>query len=446
MRKNMGNSKNRSPKFKGKKFSGKKGALGSSKSAKSTKRAGKFSKRTELDTFGKFSVGNKYSKSNKPNRPTNFSKSNSKRESISYDMYVNKAQSNAKDQGYVNSITFEDFNLTKSLRYNLKKAGFVHPTEIQALCIPEILKNNDLLALASTGSGKTAAFLLPLISIATKNKNEKCLIVVPTRELAIQIQNEFFRFGQGLGLMDVMLVGGTTFTTQISRLKEKPAFVIATPGRLLDLYEKRHINLKDYTRVVFDEVDEMLDMGFKNDIQRINSKLPTERQTLFFSATISPSARDMSVELLKDGIELRIEPQKAVSNVEQDVIHFGNRESKVKVLHKLLINMDYKKVLIFVNTRAHADTLHEELKKLGHKVVALHGDKKQGVRMKTMRDYKSEDVDILVATDVAARGLDILDISHVINYDEPINYTEYIHRVGRTGRIGNKGYAFTFIP
>lgn len=386
----------------------------------------------------------------KPTGPNNYSRKRTyKKHQISHKMYIHKATNIAHDQKNLKDVTFSDFSLIEHIQNNLRKQDFVHPTEIQAKCIPEILAGNDVVGLASTGSGKTAAFLLPLISKIYKSKSSakasNALIVAPTRELASQIQNEFYKFGQGMGLLDVLLVGGTKFGVQVKRLKMSPQFVIATPGRLLDLYEQRHIMLKDFDHIVLDEVDQMLDMGFFADIQRIISKLNSERQSLFFSATLNDKARELATTLLNEPVEITLTEQKAVSNVEQDIVHFGDFSNKITALHKLLINIDYTKVLIFVKTKQRADSVAEQLNKLGHSALALHGDKMHGTRMLTLRKFKSAENDILVATDVAARGLDIPEISHVINYDEPDTYQDYVHRIGRTGRIGRKGYAYTFV-
>jgi len=346
---------------------------------------------------------------------------------------------------YEASLTFSDFPISPILLNNITKKGYIHPTKIQAEIIPEILENKDVLGIAFTGSGKTAAYLIPMINKILRNHGQKCLIIAPTRELINQIRSEYSMLSYGTQLRDVTVMGGASYSDQIRLIRRDPHFVIATPGRLIDLCERKLLDLSTFNNIVLDEVDEMLDMGFINDVRKIISKLKTPRQSLFFSATLSGKAGEIANSLLKNAYKVEIDTQTAVKNVDQDIVKVAFGESKIDVLNNLLLNADFKRVLVFSKTKRGAEEVALELRKRGHKSDSLHGNKSLGQRSKVLGMFRKFEIDILVATDVASRGIDIPDISHVINYDPPATENDYIHRVGRTGRMGKKGVALTFV-
>ncbi len=306
------------------------------------------------------------------------------------------------------------------------------------------MDKKDVIGLASTGSGKTAAFLIPAVNAVLSDNRKRALIIAPTRELVNQIQMELKQFAQGTFINDVLIVGGASYSTQIRILRKNPQFVIGTPGRLIDLYEKKYLDLSQFDVVVLDEVDQMLDMGFINDIKLVISKLKNPRQSLFFSATMSPKIRDVANTLLQDPVTIEVAKQSAAKNVDQNIIKIGSKK-KIDVLHELLVNSEFTRVLVFARTKRGADQLSDALQLKGHRADALHGNKSLNARTRILSMFKRDEIDILVATDVASRGIDVPNISHVINYDEPATYDDYIHRIGRTGRIGKKGVALTFV-
>lgn len=365
---------------------------------------------------------------------------------LNHDLYISKVHETdiALENMYETAIRFEDYNLHPKLLKNIAAKNYLYPTKIQAQVMKPILEKKDVVGLARTGSGKTAAFLIPLINSLLQDRAKKCLIIAPTRELVNQIQTEFKAFALNTGINDVLIVGGASYSTQIRLLRRNPQFVIATPGRLIDIYKQQHINFADFDLIVLDEVDQMLDMGFINDIKLIISKLKPTRQSLFFSATMDNKIRDVAKALLNNPVTVENEQQAAIKNVEQDIVKIGQR-NKLETLHELLINTTYQKVLVFSRTKHGANHIAEALRDKGHKVEALHGNKSLGQRTKILSMFKQAQIDILVATDVASRGIDVPDISHVINYDEPATREDYIHRIGRTGRMGKKGWALTFV-
>lgn len=338
-----------------------------------------------------------------------------------------------------------EFDLIKELKKNITYKKYTSPTKIQYEAIPKILQGRDILGLASTGSGKTAAFLIPMINKGVHDRSQRFLIVVPTRELAIQIQDEFMQLARNTGLRSVLVIGGKSIGAQIGILRRDPAFIIATPGRLKDVSERGAIYLKDINNVILDEVDRMLDMGFIDDIRYITSRLNENRQSLFFSATMNRKSEEIANTLLKNPVKIEVEKQEPGKNVDQDVVRLKPGENKFNVLCEYLSKDEFKKILVFTRTKREAENLSKKLFDRGIKVNALHGDKRQAQRTKIIDSFKRDIINILIATDVASRGLDVNNISHVINYDIPENYDDYIHRIGRTGRAGKKGYALTFV-
>lgn len=368
-----------------------------------------------------------------------------KSSNISHDRYIFKAPEVIESQIYVPQNSFEDFDIIEGLKKNIAKKGFTMPSKIQDQTIPLILEGKDVIGLASTGSGKTAAFLIPMIDKIYKNKAQQVLIIAPTRELATQIDEEFRAFAAGSGIRSVVVIGGASMGRQMQELKRNPNFVIGTPGRIMDLYDRESLKLERFNNIVLDEVDRMLDMGFVDEIKTIISKLQRYRQSLFFSATMSPEVNKIADSLLLSPIKVETEVQSTSKNVDQDVIRVKPNENKVEVLHEILIKEENMKVLIFSKTKRGADKLSTILVDRGFKADSIHGDKPQAKRDRVITKFKRDDIKILVATDVAARGIDIKDITHVINFDEPATYEDYIHRIGRTGRYNKKGKALTFI-
>lgn len=366
-------------------------------------------------------------------------------ENIPHTKYIAKAE-----EGYIapsiyaeNSL-YANFKISENLKKNIEAKGYKHPTMIQEEAIPVILEGNDVLGLASTGSGKTGAFLIPMLDKIIHDRSQKCLIIVPTRELASQIQDEFRDLSKSLGIYSTLVIGGTSIHAQIKNLKKHPQFVIGTPGRLKDLYERKNLDLSRFNNIVLDEVDRMLDMGFIPDIRFLVSKLRDQRQSLFFSATMSVEAERIANTLLKDPIRIQVEKESPLKRVNQDIIKVRDVE-KISKLRDLLIQEEFKKVLVFSRTKHGADRLSKQLEQNGLKVDSIHGGKSQNKRLRVLSNFKSNQINILIATDVAARGLDIPNVTHVINYDEPQTYKDYIHRIGRTGRAGKTGNALTFV-
>lgn len=366
---------------------------------------------------------------------------------INHEKYISQAQNNLiyQEDIYEKQMTFSDFPLHPKLLKNIVIRNYVHPTKIQAQVIIPILENKDVIGQAVTGSGKTAAFILPILNSLINDKNKKCLVIAPTRELVNQIQSEYRIFAQNTFINDVLIVGGASYSTQIRLLKRNHQFVIATPGRLIDLYNQKQIDFADFDIIVLDEVDQMLDMGFIHDVKLIISKLKATRQSLFFSATMSTKTMEIASSLLRNPVKVQLREQVAVKNVDQNIVKVDRSKGKIETLHELLINTNFSRVLVFSRTKHGADDISDALRKKGHKVDSLHGNKSLGQRTKILSSFKHAEINVLVATDVASRGIDVPDISHVINYDEPATYEDYIHRIGRTGRIGKKGCALTFV-
>ncbi|OIO29201.1 ATP-dependent helicase [Candidatus Nomurabacteria bacterium CG_4_10_14_0_2_um_filter_30_12] len=379
-------------------------------------------------------------------------------ERIDFSRFIKKGQ-HIEEKPYVSKHTFIDFLFDTQIHKNIARAGFINPRPIQDQAIPSILKGLDVFGMANTGTGKTAAFLLPLIEkiIKTKgqNKREVVLIMAPTRELAMQIDSDFRTLAFGLGIFSVSCVGGLPIMRQISEIKRGVSFVIGTPGRIKDLIMRKVLDLSTCHSIVLDEADRMLDMGFRDDMVFILAKAPKEgRQTLFFSATLSPEVKKLTTEFLKDPVFISVINGETAKNIDQDVIHTRSKEEKLEKLHEILktglpakgeASEVHLKVLIFREMKHSVDTLTKDLSHLGFKVGCIHGDKRSRERIRTLELFKKDQISILIATDVAARGLDIPDVTHVINYDIPQTYETYVHRIGRTGRSGKKGIALTFV-
>lgn len=348
-------------------------------------------------------------------------------------------------QKYLPSKAFSDFAIADKVKSNIIDHGYSHPTEIQEKTIPHLLEGRDVIGIANTGTGKTAAFLIPLVNKVFLDKNERVLIVGPTRELAMQIIDELRFFTKGMNLNIALCIGGASMERQEKNLRYNPNFVIGTPGRLKDLIERRRLNLNLFRNIVLDEVDRMVDIGFIRDVKYFISLLPEKRQSLFFSATVSEKVKDILKSFVTDPVSISVKQQDTAENVDQDVIKLIRGENKVDALHDLLTQDGFDKVLIFGRTKWGIEKLMRELMTRGFKVTAIHGNKTQGQRQRALEEFKRNNVNILLATDVASRGLDIQNVTHVINYDAPESYDDYVHRVGRTGRAGKKGKALTFV-
>lgn len=345
---------------------------------------------------------------------------------------------------YTPKHQFVDFQIEEQLKKNIQDKGYVTPTPIQDQTIPLLLQGKDVIASANTGTGKTAAFLIPLVNNVLTKKTGHVLIITPTRELAGQIHQELNTFKNKMQLFSVLCIGGTNLHAQMKALKIHPEFVVGTPGRLIDLENHQSINFSQYDAIVLDEVDTMLDMGFLNDIMHIINRLPKKRHSLFFSATVPPSLKKLMSTFLTDPVSISVKTRQSAENVNQQVVKV-NPHNKIDVLHDLLIKPDCTKSILFLRTRRAADKLSKILQGRGFKIATIHGDKTQSQRNLALSGFKANKVQILLATDVVARGIDIDDVSHVINFDLPQTYEDYIHRIGRTGRADKLGQAITFI-
>jgi ATP-dependent RNA helicase RhlE len=347
------------------------------------------------------------------------------------------------------SASFSDFKLNKQLWNAIADAGFTEPTLIQQKAIPLILQGHDVLGIAQTGTGKTAAYLIPLIYKIkfAQGQDPRLLIVVPTHELALQVNEHFKLLASYTDLRSVALVGGTGMKSQKDALKNGVDVIIATPGRLMDLYLSSHLNLRSVFYFVLDEAERLLDMGFKRQISRMLDVMPRKRQNLLFSATWNEKVKLITEDFLVGPVEIRIEPEvKIVKSVSQKVFFVPNLKTKINLLEHLFNNPAFSKVMIFCKTKSTASNITKYIaRKHGEdKVRLIHGNKDQNTRLNAMKMFSEEKIPFLVATDVASRGIDIKDVTHVINFDIPLVYEDYIHRIGRAGRAKSIGDSITF--
>jgi len=346
--------------------------------------------------------------------------------------------------------TFEEMGLIAPLQRALKNEQYKTPTPIQAKTIPVAISGRDVLGCAQTGTGKTAAFALPILNhLGQRNRKAVSrrpfvLVLAPTRELAIQISNSFSTYGKHLKLRQALVYGGVGQGTQVRAMKRGAHILVATPGRMLDLMNQDHINLDQIEMVVLDEADRMLDMGFLPDVKRILSRLPGNRQTLFFSATMPPSIDDLAKRMLTQPVKVQIQSKSvSVDKIEQKVL-FLKRDKKQESLQSIVTADDAGQVLVFTKTKRGADAVARKLDRSGIKTAAIHGNKSQNARQRALDAFRAFRVQVLVATDVAARGIDVDGITHVVNFDLPIDPESYVHRIGRTGRAGASGIAISF--
>lgn len=372
----------------------------------------------------------------------------SKSATIPVNKFINRAVEPESEIIYTPAHTFHDFGLNQKTVSTLDYLGLTSPSAIQDQSIPYALEGRDVIGLANTGTGKTAAFLLPIINqLSIEPKLSSVLILAPTRELAQQIDNEFRRFSAGQRLFSTLVVGGANIGRQIQQIKRGPHIVIGTPGRVKDLINRNVLRLQNTTTFVLDEADRMCDMGFVGDIKSIASELPVGRQTLCYSATMTAKVKEIVEEFMNDPVTLSVVKGQTHDHIEQDVIYVSDKVDKVEKLVGLLQQPEFEKVIIFGETKYGVQRLADHLAKSDLPAVALHGNKSQSQRNRALKEFKDNNAtNILVATDVAARGIDIDDVSHVINFDIPRQYDDYIHRIGRTGRAGKTGKALTFVP
>ncbi|AZQ43941.1 DEAD/DEAH box helicase [Nonlabens ponticola] len=347
-------------------------------------------------------------------------------------------------------MTFKQLGLDESILKALQDQGYENPTPIQAQSIPVLLKGKDLLGVAQTGTGKTAAFSIPILQQlldgdGPRGKRKiRALVVTPTRELAIQIDENFTAYSKYTGIKNTVIFGGVKQTKQVYALHQGVDVLVATPGRLLDLINQRYISLADVEYFVLDEADQMLDMGFIHDIKKLLKLLPNQRQSLFFSATMPQAIVKLSREILGDFERVTIEPEKTTAEKVEQAIYHVNKKNKTKLLTHLLGTDMNGPTLVFSRTKHGANKIVKDLDKAGIKSAAIHGNKSQGARQRALQSFKDGELQALVATDIAARGIDIDELAYVINYDLPNIAESYVHRIGRTGRAGASGLAASF--
>lgn len=360
--------------------------------------------------------------------------------------FVNKAITIEVGDKYEPVHSFSDFGLNQQTNATLRQLGFTAPSAIQDQCILPALGGKDIIGLANTGTGKTAAFLLPIIEKLSVVRNpESVLILAPTRELAQQIDEEFKKFSAGQKLYSAIVVGGANIGRQIQQIKRGPQVIIGTPGRIKDLIDRRVLRLQNVGTFVLDEADRMCDMGFVKDIRSIESELPKLRQTFCYSATMTDDVKIIVEEFMRDPVTVSVVRNQTNDHIEQDVIYANDKAHKLDLLTELLQQPEYEKVIVFGETKYGVQRLADNLTRKNLPAVAIHGNKSQSQRERALKSFKNDNVNILVATDVAARGIDIQDVSHVINFDPPKVYSDYVHRIGRTGRAGKPGKALTFV-
>jgi ATP-dependent RNA helicase RhlE len=349
-------------------------------------------------------------------------------------------------------MTFQSFGLSEPIMRAVSSKGYSTPTPVQLQAIPPVLEGRDMFVCAPTGTGKTAAFALPMLHRMQQNQQGKnaanrfirALVLAPTRELALQISESFQVYGRHTGIRSTVVFGGVSQHPQVRSLQQGVAVLVATPGRLLDLVNQGFVDLSRVEILVLDEADRMLDMGFVPDVRRVIARLRSDRQTLMFSATLPEAVEELASSILRDPQRISVVPTEDVSQLIDQSVYFVSREHKAKVLTKFLSNCELTRALVFTRTRRGADRVVKHLSQAGFRAAALHGDKSQSVRQRTLADFRSNHTPILVATDVAARGIDVVGISHVLNYDMPQEAETYVHRIGRTGRAGVKGCAISF--
>lgn len=352
-----------------------------------------------------------------------------------------------EEKTYESARDFADMPIDRRLKNSLAKKGFEKPSQIQDESLELLKSGRDLIGIANTGTGKTAAFLIPIIERLLKQCDQQtALVVVPTRELALQVEKEFISLTTGLGLYSSSYIGGTSVNKDLAKLKRKSHVIIGTPGRLIDLINQRALRINRVPVLVLDEFDRMLDMGFVRDIKRLVEEMTSRKQTMLFSATIDNSQKTLIKTLVKDPVEIKVNSGTSSSDkVDQDIIKVPADANKFKMLTDLISESGFDKVLVFAETKRWVDRVAKKLNQAGIMADQIHGNKSQNYRNNALAKFKSGSIKVLVATDVAARGIDVTGVTHVINYQLPMSLDSYIHRIGRTGRAGKTGKAFTFV-
>ena len=360
--------------------------------------------------------------------------------------FVKKANADL-EMSYKASRNIKSLPVHKYIITNLLDKGYRTPTEIQDKTLEAILAGKNIIGLAQTGTGKTGAFLIPLINnLLDRKASNQVLIVAPTRELAIQTDKEFQTIAKGLNLSSISLIGGTSVKMDLRKLRRPGHFVIGTPGRLTDMVRQGALDLNNFTTIVLDEFDRLLDMGFSRDINQLIDGMSNRKQTILFSATEDKSQKQLVKRLLDNPVEIRVRNGNTdPGTIDQDIVSVNNGENKMDVLLNMLREDTFEKVLVFAETKRWVSRICRDLRRAGIKADEIHGNKSQNYRLNALNSFKNLRIQVLVATDVAARGLDIAQVTHVINYQQPRNMDSYIHRIGRTGRAGRSGKAITFI-
>jgi len=370
-----------------------------------------------------------------------------KKNELNPNLLIQRAQQVVEEVSAIET-RFDEMNIHPAILGNLRTMGFEHPTEIQIKTYDKLVEGENLIGIANTGTGKTGAFLIPILQRLLNQENERflSLVIVPTRELALQVYDEFNKLTRGMKFNAACFIGGTNIEKDLRVLKNPYDIVIATPGRLIDLKDRGGIKLIKFEVLVLDEFDKMLDMGFVKDVRHIVDLMRHRKQTLLFSATKDPKQAAIIDEIVTDPMLVQVSSgQSSSNNVDQDIIRVGANEDKFSILLGMLRKEEFSKVIIFSELKHGATRLSRKLNSCGIKSDCIHGDKSQNYRVNALEKFKSGEINVLVATDVAARGIDVNDITHVINYQLPKDYETYIHRVGRTGRAGKKGVALTFV-
>jgi ATP-dependent RNA helicase RhlE len=357
-----------------------------------------------------------------------------------------KKSSITQDTQYVSEINFSNFSLHAKLEKAIADKGYVRPTEIQERSIPQLMSGKNMVGIAATGTGKTGAFLIPIIHQILENSAQSALVVVPTRELAQQVLEEFTSLTKGMQFQSSCFIGGTNMSKDLANSRRKHQFIVATPGRLMDLVKRGALQIKGTSILVLDEFDRMLDMGFINDVRKIANAVSGRKQTMLFSATVDKSQESLIREFVQNPIRVNVtKGNNSSDHVEQGIIKVSSSENKFDVLLEMLNKASFEKVILFAETKRTADKISKQLCNSGLRSDVIHGNKSQNYRTKAIQLFKAGKTQILVATDVAARGIDVDNVSHVINYQMPLTMDSYIHRIGRTGRAGKPGMAYTFI-
>lgn len=400
-----------------------------------------------METISRQRTNNKRNFSSRPTENKRFgSRKKALPKELDSSQFVRKAIP-LEDNKYEATRTIKELPVAEVIIANLLKKSYEFPTEIQDRSIEAIQEGRDFLGLAKTGTGKTGAFLIPIVNALLDQKPAfQIIIITPTRELALQIEQEYRSLTLGLKLFSTCLIGGTSVDKDIAKLKRPVHVIIGTPGRITDMVRQRSLDLNSISVLVLDEFDRLLDMGFSNDIQKLVGGMKNRKQTILFSATEEKGQRQLIDKLLRNPVEVKLNIGNATGDhIDQEIIQIKQGETKMEVLLRMVRDDAFEKVLVFAETKQWVKKVCHNLRHAGIKADEIHGNKSQNYRIKALESFKNQKIQVLVATDVAARGLDIVDVSHVINFQQPKNMDSYVHRIGRTGRAGKSGKAYTFV-